>query len=219
VRPDDRSSLHRILAVAALAAAAVVLTGSPAVAACHSFTVEVSPATVREGGEVTVTVRRDAAVDPSQIDVSTVDGTARARRDYTPLRRTVSFTTETEQTFTISTGDDSSDERAERFRVHLSNPGGCAANPSFVVGPDAQVMIRDNDAAPPPSPTPQTTEGDEASPEPEASPSPAESPLAADDESGGGSSAPAIAGVVAALVIGTAAAYWLVRRRRTRTTS
>jgi hypothetical protein len=218
VRPDDRSSLHRILAVAALAAAAVMLTGSPAVAACHSFTVEVSPATVREGGEVNVTVRRDAAVDPSQIDVSTVDGTARARRDYTPLRRTVSFTTETEQTFTISTRDDTSDERGERFRVHLSNPGGCAANPSFVVGPDAQVMIRDNDTAPPPSPTPETTEDDEASPDPEASPSPAESPLAAEDGSGG-PSAPAIAGVVAALVIGTAAAYWLVRRRRTRTTS
>jgi hypothetical protein len=216
VRPDGRSSWHRILAVAALAAAAVALTGGPAIAACHSFTVQVSPATVREGGEVNVTVRRDAAVDPSQIDVSTVDGTARARRDYTQLRRTVSFTTDTEQTFTISTGDDSSDERAERFRVHLSNPGGCAANPSFVVGPDAQVMIRDNDAAPPPSPTPETTEDDEASPDPDASPSPAESPLAADDGSGGGPSAPVIAGVVAALVIG-AVTFGLLRRRRART--
>lgn len=201
-----------------MAAAAVVLTGSPAVAACHSFTVEVSPATVREGGEVTVTVRRDAAVDPSQIDVSTVDGTARAGQDYTRLRRTVSFTTDTEQTLTIPTADDSSNERAKRFRVHLSNPGGCATNPSFVVGPDAQVMIRDNDPAPQPSPTPETTEDGEASPGPDASPSPAGSPLAADDESGGGSSAPTIAGVVAALVIG-AAAYWLVRRRRTRTTT
>jgi hypothetical protein len=215
VRGDERSSRHRILAVAALAAAVVALTAGPAVAACHSFTVQVSSATVREGGEVNVTVRRDAAVDPSQIDVSTVDGTARARRDYAPLRRTVSFTNDTEQTFTISTNDDSSDERAERFRVHLSNPGGCAANPSFVVGSDAQVMIRDNDAAPPPSPTPEPTEDEEASPEPEASPSPAETPLAAEDGSGGGPSAPVIAGVVAALVIG-AVGFGLLRRRRTR---
>jgi hypothetical protein len=74
-------------------------------------------------------------------------------------------------------------------------------------------MIRDNDAAPPPSPTPEPTEDDEASPDPDASPSPAESPLAAEDGNGGGPSAPVIAGVVAALVIG-AVAFGLLRRRR-----
>lgn len=199
---DSRYS--RLLGLAAaLLSATVVLTGEPVLAACHAFTVEADPATLTEGGEVTVTVSRDAAVDPSQIDVSTVDGTARSGRDYARLRRTVSFTDETEQTFTIATRDDDSDESAERFRVHLSNPGGCAANPSFVVGPDAQVIVRDNDAAPAPQ---------ETSPSPDPVPSPTATGLAA-EETDGGLSGPAVAGIVLVAFALGALAVGLLRRR------
>jgi hypothetical protein len=197
----------RALLVPAVLLALIVFPAGPALAACHSFTVEADPDAVGEGRMVTVIVRRDAAVAPSQVDVSTVDGTATAGEDYRPLDRTVSFTSETEQTLTVRTIDDGSAEPRERFRVRLSNPGGCAPNPNFVVGPDARVTIRDDDAAP--SPTP---EAEETSPSPAAAPTPTETALEA-EETGGGLSGPAVGGIVAAvLVIG--ALTWAFLRRR-----
>lgn len=125
-----------------------------AVAACHAFEVTVEPASVAEGTVVQVTVSRDGAVGASQIDVETVDGTARGGADYTAVsRRTISFTNETSQTFPVQTTDDSEREPAESFRVHLSNPGGCTVNPNFSVGPDATVTIAANDDAAAPSTT------------------------------------------------------------------
>lgn len=217
-----RTFVAALLVTAALVVATVLLAGSPAVAACHAFGIEVTPTTVREGGHVTVTVSRDAAVSPSQVDVSTVDGSATAGEDYRRLEQTASFTDEIQQTFTIDITDDDLDEPAETFRVRLSNPGGCAPNPNFVVDPDVRVTIRASDAAAP-SPTPTETETEteeptpspEPSPTPQPSPSPTESPLAAPEDTGGGLSGAAIAGIVAgaAVVIG-AVAIALLRRLR-----
>lgn len=198
----------RRLAPAALLALIVVFPTSPALAACHSFTVEVDPGGVIEGRRVTVTVRRDAAVAPSQIDVSTVDGTAVAGDDYRGLNRTVSFTSETEQTLTVRTIDDDLEEPRERLRVHLSNPDGCAPNPNFAVGPDPRVTIRDNDAAPEPSPTPEVEETSPSLP----APTPTETGLAA-EETGGGLSGPAI-GAIVAVILAIGALIWGLLRRR-----
>lgn len=153
-----QSRCLRLAGLVMLAAATIVGAAPPAAAACHSFVVEVEPATVVEGAEVTVTVRRDAGVGPSQIDVETVDGTAGGGADYEPVaRRTLSFSSETEQSFPVPTIDDAEGEQAETFSLHLSNPGGCAVNPNFVVGPDAVVTVSDNDAAQTTTTAPATT--------------------------------------------------------------
>lgn len=171
------SMSYRSVLLAAIGLGAVgslVGPAPPALAACHSFTVEVEPSSVAEGAAVTVTVRRDAGVGPSQIDIETVDGSARGGSDYEAVaRRTVSFAGETEQSFEVVTLDDPESESSETFRLHLSNPDGCSVNPNFVLGPDAEVTITDNDvpdttAVPPPlstaSPRSTTTTTSEAAP-------------------------------------------------------
>jgi hypothetical protein len=202
-------STIRMLVAAGVVGGTVALSAGPAVAACHAFTVEVEPATIREGGIVTITVRRDAAVAPSQVDVSTVDEDAIAGEDYEGLEETVSFTRETERTLTLSTTDDDADEGVETLLVRLSNPGGCSVNPSFVLGPDARVRIRGADAAAP-SPSPEPTEEPSESPEP--SPSPSLTEAASDESTGGGLPAVALAAAAAALVI-IAGVVWFLRRR------
>lgn len=204
-----------MLAVVASLAGAIALSERPALAACHSFTVQVEPPALREGDRVTVTVRRDAAIAPSQIDVSTADATATAGEDYEGVDRTVAFTDETQLTFEISTTDDDVDEPAETFRVRLSNPRGCSVNPSFVVGPPARVTLRDDDAAPPPTVTPSpTTEAGDETATPTPLPSPTFTERAAGEEDGGGLSAAALAGILAAaLAIALVVAGLLWRRR------
>lgn len=133
------------------------LTAPSAQAACHAFTVSASPATVDEGTSVRITVSRDGAVNPSSIKVSTIDGTASAGSDYTAINETVSFSSETTKTLTLRTTDDSTSEPAETLRVHLSDPAGCAVNPNFSVGPDAQVTIKASDASTTTASTPTTT--------------------------------------------------------------
>jgi hypothetical protein len=139
----------RVLLVSSGIAFAVLFVGAgPALAACHHFTVTASPTSVAEGQSVKVTVSRDGAVSPSHVDLSTVDGTAKAGQDYTALARTVSFTTDLQQSFTVSILDDKlTNEPAQSFKLHLSNPGGCAVNPNFVLDPDVTVSLADNDPA------------------------------------------------------------------------
>lgn len=146
--------VYRLLAVLALLLGMVVLTGTPAFAACHHFSVTANPASVTEGGTVTVTVSRDGAVGPSQVDIATVDGTAKAGRDYMALQRTVTFTTETSQKFAVTTLDDHARSGARHFRLHLSHPGGCTVNPNYVVDPDGTVTVGDQGPAPTPSRSP-----------------------------------------------------------------
>lgn len=169
-----------VLAVMA-GACFIAFDAHPAGAACHAFEVTAQPASVAEGAAVQVTVSRDGAVGTSQIDVETVDGTARGGTDYEAVaRRTISFTNETSQTFPIPTRDDAERESAETFRVRLSNPGGCTVNPNFSVGPDATVTIGANDE---PAAAPQTTRPGAATTAPRpgsTAPTPSSAPPAAD---------------------------------------
>lgn len=145
-----------------LTVAVLVLVGAtiawqqPALAACHRFDVAVSPPSVAEGGTVTVTVTRDAGINPSSVQVSSVNESAQAGSDYPAVQRTISFGSETQQTFTIAIADDAAAEPDEAFRLHLSGPGGCPINTNFSLGPDARVTISANDT-PPPTTAPPTT--------------------------------------------------------------
>jgi hypothetical protein len=231
------------LAVAVLAGGFLTVIGAPpASAACHAFTVKAAPETANEGQTVTVTVTRDAAVNPSSVDVSSIDGTAKGGQDFPVVKRTIEFTAETSQTFTIVITDDADTEPDESFKLHLSNGAGCAINPDFHYGTDATVGIAANDAPnttvpasptsrPPASPTttsratPTTTAPGITAPEQTTSSSastPAastttlrtEDVAAASDDDDDSSSA---GGVIAALVVLAAAAavgvYLFLRRR------
>lgn len=220
----------------ALAMSWMLLSVGGASAGCHAFTVEASPSTVSEGGTVSVTVRRDNNFNPSNVDVSTVDESAKVNQDYTEFKKTVSFTNEKEQTFNaaISIRDDSSFEPPETFKLRLSNGGGCQINPSFSYG-SATVTIQDNDPspAPPPQvqspkPTPATSPTQQQttspsptaspspspeSPSPEASPTESPSPLAKTKDDGGGAPVALIV-AIAAFVLGGGAGVglWLLRK-------
>jgi hypothetical protein len=122
----------------------VLSEAGPAAAACHHFTVSASPNPVAEGSALTVTVSRDANLAPSHVDLSTIDETAKAGQDYQPLGRTVSFTNDTKQSFPVSIISHATSEPVRTFRLHLSNPGGCAINPNFVLDPDVRVTIQAN---------------------------------------------------------------------------
>jgi hypothetical protein len=133
----------------AIASAIMVARAPTALAACHHFTVAASPNPVAEGQTLTVAVSRDGAVNASHVDVSTVDETAKAGQDYVALHRTVSFTNETKQSFSVSILDDKlTAEPSQTFKLHLSNPGGCAINPNYVLDPDVRVTIAENDSPP-----------------------------------------------------------------------
>jgi hypothetical protein len=150
--------IRRVMVVAG-ALAAVVVAGSsqPALAACHSFSVSAAPEEVAEGGTVTVTVERDAGVAPSQVDVSAVAESATPGQDTASFNVTANFPDGgTSQSFPLAITDDAAVEGTETFRLHLSNPQGCAVNPSFRVGDDATVAIVDNDTAPPTTAPPTT---------------------------------------------------------------
>jgi hypothetical protein len=155
--PALARGLSLCVAVAGLAVAGLSTSATVALAACHHFSVSATPNRPSEGQTVTVTVSRDGAVGPSNIDISTVDETAKAGQDYTALHQTVSFTNETSQAFSVRILDDRlTGEPVQTFRLHLSNPGGCAVNPRFVVDPDVVVTLADDDpvaASTPPQPT------------------------------------------------------------------
>lgn len=131
-----------------LVVACVFWPASPAGAACHAFTIAVNPSTVVEGAASTVLVQRDATVNPSSVEVTSVDETAIAGRDFPPVKRTVSFTTEKMQTFEVTTTDTATHDGTRTFRLHLSSGAGCQVNPNFSYGTDARVTINDNDPAP-----------------------------------------------------------------------
>lgn len=150
------SRIGKIAVAAGVVVGATIMWQQPAFAACHAFEIAVRPATVGEGGTVTVTVTRDAGINPSSIQVSSVNESAQAGSDYPTVQRTISFASETQQTFTIAITDDTAAEPDEAFRLHLSNPGGCPVNTNFSLGPDARVTISANDAPPPPTAPPST---------------------------------------------------------------
>ncbi len=158
----------------ALAFTFVIAHAPPAYAACHAFTIGVSPATVSEGGSVTVTVERDGAVLPSQVDVASVNESASSGQDYTAVHRTISFTDETQQTFTVTTLENATHESTETFRLHLGNGDGCFPTSEFSYGSDARITISDDD----PSPSPSPTRASSPSPTPRATPPVSPTPTA-----------------------------------------
>lgn len=145
------SSRRRGLMLTSLAAASVgvsmIVSAVSVEAACHAFTITASPTAVSEGREVVVTVHRDAAVNPSTVDVRTVDGSAKNGQDFAGGRRTVSFTTETAKSYPITVINDRAAEPTETFRVELvpGSGGGCTVNPNFTYGPPSTITIAAND--------------------------------------------------------------------------
>jgi hypothetical protein len=147
-----RRRATRVLAIASTAAAlasGLTLTATQvAEAACHHFSIAATPNPVAEGAAVTVTVSRDGTVGGSHVDISTIEESAKAGVDFTAVSRTMNFTTEKELTLQVMTLDDhGTNEPVQAFRLHLSNPGGCA-NPNYVLDPDVQITISDVDSAP-----------------------------------------------------------------------
>lgn len=223
-----------VLAAISIVCLALVALAPAAWAACHAFSLDVSPTTVGEGESVTVTVSRDAAVDDSNVTVTAASGSAQSGADFTALNERVDFTgNSTEQTFRIGIVDDGEGEPAENFTVRLSNPGGCATNPNFRLGDPVVVTIRASEGgqppppapAPPPPPRPAPPPAEPAPPPPpgpdpvltteEPTPEPTESPspeAAADD--GGGGIPPALVIGILALVGAAGVAAYLVRQRR-----
>jgi hypothetical protein len=169
-------------AVLALAILSITLgVAIPAEAACHAFSVSVEPSSVNEGGAVTVTVTRDGAAAPSDVRVSTIAESARSPGDYTKLDEQVEFTSETSKSLQISTRNDAVPEGPETFRVHLSDPGGCAPNTNYTLGNDVRVTIRASDPTPfPTAPPPLRTARPAVTTPPAApaTPSPSPSPTA-----------------------------------------
>lgn len=143
-------------AVVGLFVGAAVFAGAPpASAACHAFTVTVNPSNPVEGSTVTATISRDAAVRPSSVRVTSVDGTAHAGQDYVAVDQRVEFSGEISKTITVSTTQDTLDEPDETFALRLSEGGGCEVNPNFQYGSPATITIRDDDA--PSTTTPPAT--------------------------------------------------------------
>jgi hypothetical protein len=154
----------------------MVWAAPPALATCHQFTVSGSPNPVNEGQTVTVTVTRDGNVGPSNIDVSTIDETAKAGDDYTKLSKTVSFSTDLSQTASVPIASHNTPEGERTFRVHLSNPGGCTINTAYEVGSDVRVSIRANGIT---TTTTSTTAGSSTTARPSTTTTSAQSPTTA----------------------------------------
>jgi hypothetical protein len=222
---------RRVLLLGALVVGFVMVAPPHAFATCHAFRLDVSPASAREGGRVTVTVRRDGGVASSSVLVSSVDETAKAGADYDRVNRRVEFPpAETQESLSVQISDDDDKESSETFRLKLSEGRGCPINTNFTYGGDATITISDNDstatadespkasqpqsspapAAPPPeSPTP-VQPGATAQAAPTVSPTPA---LAAGDEAGSGPSGWTIAMIVGLVMAGgSGAGLWFLRR-------
>ncbi|MDX6285715.1 MAG: Calx-beta domain [Frankiales bacterium] len=157
-----RSRLRRTVLLVAVAGVAIVVRAPAAFAHCHAFTISASPSTVNEGGNVTVTVKRDGHVADSQVDARTVNGTATSGQDFTGGMRTVKFTgSQTSKSFTVPTINDSKAEGTETFQVELvqGSAQGCTGS-GYVYGPPKTVTIARNDqptATKSPTPPPHHT--------------------------------------------------------------
>jgi hypothetical protein len=120
-----------------------------AIATCHSFKISVSPEAITEGSNVSVAVERNAALSPSSVQVISIEENATSGVDFDRVDRRVEFTTETRETFTVTTKDDSSSEITESFVLKAGNASGCEIKQEdFRYGTVARVSILDNDSTP-----------------------------------------------------------------------
>jgi hypothetical protein len=100
-------------------------------------------------GLVTITVTRTGgSFGTVAVDYTTVDGTAKAKTDYTSSSGTLSFENgEVSKSFTITILDDTTYEGNEAFSINLSNPSGGA---SLGTQSTSEVTITENDPTPQP---------------------------------------------------------------------
>ncbi|GAB5442208.1 MAG: hypothetical protein Fues2KO_25570 [Fuerstiella sp.] len=107
------------------------------------FTID-DPGAVTEGDDVVFTVRINQSPGSTvTVDVATVDSTATAGQDYTPVFRTLTFQPggTLSQTVVVSTNDDATAEDPERFFVSLTNAQG-----AIIEDRSAVAVVLDNDA-------------------------------------------------------------------------
>lgn len=174
-------------------------------AACHRFSLEVSPTSASEGDTVTVTVGRDASVADSSVQVSASDGTAQSGSDFDVLDARINFTGESvEESVTFDILDDGEAESSETFTVGLSDPGGCDVNPNFSLADDVTVTIAADEG-----PAEEPAEEEIPAEEEPAEEAPEEEE--AEEEDGGGL---ATGLIVAAVVVIIVAGGFLIFRRR-----
>ncbi len=133
--------------VALLVGGSVLTLGPSVVAGCHSFSVS-APDSVSEGNKVPVKVSRDAAVNPSSVRLTTVDGKAKSPGDFTAVDQRVQFTNETSRVVMVQTTNDAVTEGSEGFAVRVSAGEGCTVNPNFQYGAPEAISIKDDDKAP-----------------------------------------------------------------------
>src|SRR5688572_28434380 len=98
--------MRKLLVLLSLVAGGLLWSAAPANAACHAFTVKAAPTSLAEGGTLTVTVGRDGTVSPSQVRLTSIDGTATGGADFAKVDQVVSFTSELEKTITVPITDD-----------------------------------------------------------------------------------------------------------------
>lgn len=99
-----------------------------------------------DAGSVTVTITRGVNTSGTvKVNYATVNGTALAGSDYTPVSGTLTFADgETSKTVTVNIIDDNVYEPAETFRLHLSGAVG-----GVIATADANITITDNDTLAP----------------------------------------------------------------------
>jgi hypothetical protein len=98
-------------------------------------------------GTATITVNRTGGYSaPSDVDYSTLEGTATADDDYTPAAGTLSFSgADPTETFTITIADDADDEGDETVLLRLRNATTAVFGPRL----NATLTIDDDEGVPP----------------------------------------------------------------------
>lgn len=198
-------------AILAMAMAALVWLAPAASAACHRFTLDVSPTSVSEGDTVTVTVTRDASAADSSVRVAASGQSADPGSDFSALDEEVSFTgSEVEKSVTTDIVADDEAESSETFTVGLSDPGGCSVNPNFSLADDVPVTIAASEAAEADG-EPEPAETDEQPTGP-SEPEPVTDAAGDDDADEDGWLTPGL--IIAAVVVLVAAGGFLAFKKR-----
>lgn len=140
-----KGSLSLVLVMATVA---LVWLAPAASAACHRFSMEVSPTSAGEGDTVTVTIGRDGSVADSSVRVSAAGQSADSGSDFSALDEEVSFTgSQLEQSVTVDILSDDEAEPSETFAIALEDPQGCSVNPNFSLADEVTVTIAADEAA------------------------------------------------------------------------
>ena len=153
---------RRLALIAILCAGGVVVPAVPAFACQDAFFSPSSYTVDENDGAVVLTVRNPGGLDRKRtVGYTTTAGTAKAGSDFVPESGTLAFSP-TVQTHTIDIAliNDGVNEGQQRFGVKLkAKDGSCIVE----LGPEAVVLIDDDDTKPEPTPT-RDTDGDPPKP-------------------------------------------------------